>query len=70
MTTDVEQIEIDPPRRNQVPPTAADAGALEETWREPTGLIGWLSAINHKTIGKRFLITAFGFFIAGGLLAA
>ena len=70
MTTDVNQIAIDPPRRNQVPPTAADVDALEETWREPAGLIGWLSAINHKTIGKRFVITAFGFFIAGGLLAA
>jgi cytochrome c oxidase subunit I+III len=57
------------PMRNSVPPTPGEAAALEQTWRDPPGLIGWLSAINHKTIGKRFIVTAFGFFFAGGLLA-
>ena len=55
---------------NQVPPTDADRAALEDTWRDPPGLKGWFSAINHKTIGIRFIVTAFGFFAAGGLLAA
>ncbi|MBV9890335.1 MAG: cbb3-type cytochrome c oxidase subunit I, partial [Rhizobacter sp.] len=58
------------PRLNSVPPTADDAAALEDTWRDPPGLIGWFAAINHKTIGKRFIVTAFGFFVAGGFLAA
>ena len=57
------------PRLNSVPPTAEDAAALEATWRDPPGFIGWLSAINHKSIGKRFIVTAFGFFAAGGVLA-
>ena len=45
------------------------AAALERTWRDPPGLWGWLSAINHKAIGRRFICTTFGFFVAGGVLA-
>jgi len=33
------------------------------------GLIGWLSAVDHKTVGRRSLITALAFFTLGGLLA-
>jgi cytochrome c oxidase subunit 1 len=58
-----------PPRLNAVPPTPQDIEALEHAWRDPPGLLGWLSAVNHKAIGKRFIVTAFGFFVAGGLLA-
>jgi cytochrome c oxidase subunit 1 len=58
------------PRRNSVPVTADEAAALEQTWRDPPGVFGWLAAINHKAIGRRFIVTAFGFFVAGGLLAA
>ncbi|MGH6648240.1 cytochrome c oxidase subunit I [Aquabacterium sp.] len=57
------------PPGNQVPPSAEDRAQLEATWRDPPGLVGWLSAINHKTIGKRFMLTTLGFFLAGGLLA-
>ncbi|MDB5759881.1 MAG: cytochrome oxidase [Burkholderia sp.] len=42
---------------------------LEQTWRDPPGLYGWLAAINHKTIAKRFMLTTFGFFVAAGILA-
>ena len=57
------------PLRNSVPPTAREQAALEAAWRDPPGLWGSLSAINHKTIGQRFVATALGFFFAGGLLA-
>src|SRR3954470_24486218 len=43
---------------------------LEKTWSDPPGVLGWFSAINHKTIGRRYIVTAFGFFVAAGLLAA
>src|SRR5436190_9716218 len=43
--------------------------ALEKTWGDEPGLWGWLSSTNHKTVGRRFIYTAFGFFIAGGILA-
>jgi cytochrome c oxidase subunit 1 len=49
---------------------AEQAAELERTWSDPPGLIGWLSAVNHKTISKRFMVTTFAFFVAGGLLAA
>jgi cytochrome c oxidase subunit 1 len=43
---------------------------LQKTWSDPPGILGWLSAINHKTIGRRYIVTAFGFFVAAGILAA
>ena len=43
---------------------------LHHAWSDPPGFIGGLKAVNHKTIGKRFIVTAFGFFVAAGLLAA
>ena len=44
--------------------------ALAATWAEPSGFVGWFSAVDHKTIGIRFIVTAFAFFALGGLLAA
>jgi cytochrome c oxidase subunit 1 len=42
---------------------------LERTWQDPPGLVGTLAAINHKTIARRYLITAFAFFVGAGLMA-
>jgi cytochrome c oxidase subunit I+III len=42
---------------------------LAETWATPPGFWGWLTSTNHKSIGKRYIITAFIFFLLGGLLA-
>lgn len=47
----------------------SEQAALEQTWREPAGIRGWLSNVDHKSIGKRFILTAFAFFILGGILA-
>ncbi|HXF15940.1 MAG TPA: cbb3-type cytochrome c oxidase subunit I, partial [Burkholderiales bacterium] len=49
---------------------AAERAALERAWGDRPGLIGWLSSVDHKAIGRRFLVSAFGFFVAAGLLAA
>jgi cytochrome c oxidase subunit I+III len=43
---------------------------LERTWYVPRGLIGWFSVVDHRTIGKRYIVTAFVFFILAGILAA
>jgi len=43
---------------------------LERTWATPGGLGGFISSVDHKTIGKRYLVTAFVFLILGGLEAA
>ncbi|MDQ3937265.1 MAG: cytochrome c oxidase subunit I [Chloroflexota bacterium] len=46
---------------------APTAAALHRAWRTAPGIIGWLSAVNHKPIGARFVVTAFFFFLLGGL---
>ncbi len=43
--------------------------ALQRLWRPHTGLVGWLSAVNHKDIGKRYIITGFLFFVCAGIAA-
>ncbi|HEV7366647.1 MAG TPA: cbb3-type cytochrome c oxidase subunit I, partial [Gemmatimonadales bacterium] len=43
---------------------------LEETWRQPPGLMGWLKSVDHKSIAKRYIVTAMVFFVLGGLEAA
>jgi cytochrome c oxidase subunit I+III len=48
----------------------ADRAALEKVWRDRPGLWGWLTSTDHKSIAKRYIITAFGFFLLGGLNAA
>ncbi|MFL6590818.1 MAG: cytochrome c oxidase subunit I [Chthoniobacterales bacterium] len=42
---------------------------LDVTWRRRSGLIGWLETTNHKDIARRYIITAFCFFILAGILA-
>jgi cytochrome c oxidase subunit 1 len=42
---------------------------LERTWSRPRGLIGWLSSVDHKEIGVRYIVTALVFFAMAGLLA-
>ncbi|MFL6847538.1 MAG: cytochrome c oxidase subunit I, partial [Sphingomicrobium sp.] len=45
------------------------ADRLEATWSRPPGLIGWLGTVDHKEIGRRYIVTALLFLAAGGLLA-
>ena len=56
--------------RRELPHADDDLRMLEETWAEPSGFFGWLTHVDHKSIGRRYLVTAFGFFLLGGLLAA
>jgi cytochrome c oxidase subunit I+III len=59
-------------RSDRVLPPDVDqhAADLERVWAEPGGFIGWLQHVNHKSIGRRYLITAFVFFGLAGILAA
>jgi cytochrome c oxidase subunit 1 len=43
--------------------------SLEHAWGRSPGLWGWLTDIDHKAIGRRYLVTAFAFFALGGILA-
>src|SRR5438067_50869 len=43
---------------------------LERVWGTPKTLWGWLTTVDHKLIGKRYIITALVFLVLGGLSAA
>jgi cytochrome c oxidase subunit I+III len=42
---------------------------LSRIWAPPPGLMGFFTAVNHRAVGLRFMVTAFAFFLLGGLLA-
>src|SRR5262245_51170997 len=42
---------------------------LSRLWRAPAGVIGWLAAVNHKQIGRRYIATGLFFFILAGIAA-
>lgn len=50
--------------------TSADHARLLRTWSSPPGIWGWLVTTDHARIAKRYIITAFCFFLLGGLDAA
>jgi cytochrome c oxidase subunit I+III len=39
---------------------------LEDTWKQPPGLLGWFSTTNHKQISTRAIVTAMIFFVIAG----
>jgi cytochrome c oxidase subunit 1 len=45
------------------------AARLDHTWRRPPGIIGWLATVDHKEIGRRYIVTALLFLAAGGVLS-
>src|SRR4051794_4701205 len=42
---------------------------LERTWTRPPGFLGWLATVDHKEIGRRYIVTALIFLALGGVLA-
>src|SRR5690606_7462003 len=60
----------DPAVPEHSPPDAARAEQLhqrfERIWGTPSG-ISQLAAVNHTTVGRRFILTGFIFFLIGGL---
>jgi len=52
------------------PAVDQDFVQLEQVWAEPRGFYGWFTHVNHKSIGRRYIITAFVFFGLAGILAA
>jgi cytochrome c oxidase subunit I+III len=42
---------------------------LEHSWRVPVGFSGWFRVVNHRSIGKRYIVTAFVFLLLGGIEA-
>ena len=42
---------------------------LDASWARPPGFVGWLSSIDHKDIGRRYIVTALIFLALAGALA-
>ena len=42
---------------------------LARSWATPPGLWGWLTTVDHKQVGRRYIVTAFVFFLLAGVLA-
>jgi cytochrome c oxidase subunit I len=40
---------------------------LERIWRSKPGVYGWFATVDHKEIGKRYLVTAFAMLALGGI---
>src|SRR5256714_14415525 len=49
--------------------TLDEQTTLSRTWGTPRGIFGWLTSVDHKTIGLRFIATALFFLALGGALA-
>jgi cytochrome c oxidase subunit I+III len=42
---------------------------LTRTWADAPGIPGFLSSVDHKRVGHRYLVTSFAFFLLGGIEA-
>src|SRR5581483_11637325 len=57
---------------HELPPAVVlpdEAARVNRVWSDGSGFYCWLTAVNHKAIGRRYIATAFGFFLGAGLLA-
>src|SRR4051794_41735422 len=52
-----------------VQPAAHLDQKVEHAWKEKPGIAGYLSTVNHKRLGMRYIYTAFAFFFAAGIMA-
>jgi cytochrome c oxidase subunit 1/cytochrome c oxidase subunit I+III len=53
----------------EAPPPARDEEELEEIWEDDPGIPGFLTTVDHKRIGMRYIYTSFAFFFVAGLMA-
>jgi cytochrome c oxidase subunit I+III len=63
-------IVVEPNATAGVPDKQLALAQLEHTWKPRAGLWGWLTSTDHKSIGLRYIITAFVFFLLAGVEAA
>ena len=45
------------------------AEKMERVWADPPGVLGWFRALQNDRIGVRIMVTAFLFFVTGGIVA-
>jgi cytochrome c oxidase subunit I+III len=57
------------PRSAQDPVAREEQARLASTWADRPGLMGWLTTVDAKRIGLRYIVTALVFFACAGALA-
>jgi heme/copper-type cytochrome/quinol oxidase subunit 1 len=62
-------VTIDRGERDAGQPIEEISERLRKTWGSDRGVWGWLTTVDHKIIGRRYIVTAFIFLILGGLLS-
>jgi cytochrome c oxidase subunit I+III len=55
--------------RNSRETQRPEPGEEGRQWLDPPGFYGWLTTVDHKRIGRRYIVTAFLFFACAGLMA-
>jgi cytochrome c oxidase subunit I+III len=58
-----------PARPAARPVAASTRAAFEAVWTDPRGLLGAVRTIQNIPISRRYMVTAFGFFLAAGAMA-
>lgn len=48
---------------------AVVAGRLTRLWETSPSIVSWLTTVDHKAIGRRYIYTAYLYLIAAGLAA-
>jgi cytochrome c oxidase subunit 1 len=51
------------------PESLDERAAIARAWAQPRGLWGWLINVNHKSVARRYIVTAILFFVLGGIEA-
>lgn len=46
-----------------------DLDQLHATWADPPGLMGWLTTVDHKRVGRRYIATSMVYFVLAGIAA-
>src|SRR5215207_2681934 len=80
LLTDLPGGAVSEPRTGREPPDPRElrddqvggpelSARLARTWGTKAGLVGALSTVDHKIIGRRYIVTAFVFLFLGGLSA-
>jgi len=49
------------------PATPQQIATVAAIWKPTPGVWGWLTSVDHKEIGKRYILTAFAFLVLGGI---
>jgi cytochrome c oxidase subunit 1 len=66
--TRYEEEEDEGPRDTGLPAAELDA-RLSRVWASKAGVLGALTTVDHKRVGRRYIVTAFIFLALGGALA-